>query len=155
MAIVLPKFPFAGLSGGATRQHQRPPRLLIRLVNPSGASGPVQVLPGGELQVEYRLVGTTWGRVRALELSVLWYTEGKGNEDTGLHHFHRLTEDQLPIQQGEEPDRFQVQLPQAPLSYEGSLIKIRWVVRGRLLLSDGGEVLVDRIFRLGPPARSN
>ncbi len=105
--------------------------------------------------MEYRLVGTTWGRVRALELSVLWYTEGKGNEDTGLHHFHRLTEDQLPIQQGEEPDRFQVQLPQAPLSYEGSLIKIRWVVRGRLLLSDGGEVLVDRIFRLGPPARGN
>ena len=41
-------------------------------------------------------------------------------------------------------------LPDGPPSYEGPIVKVRWRVRLRLRYADGGEVLDERPFSLGP-----
>lgn len=86
--------------------------------------------------------------VKALELSVLWYTEGKGEEDLAVHYFQRFeatSEQPLPA----APLRFRVKLPESPLSYAGLIVKIQWCVRLRIFPAIGKEVVVDRPFRLG------
>src|SRR5690606_40819304 len=56
-----------------------------------------------------------------VEISVLWFTEGKGDEDLAVHYFERLTADDVPELNLKELRRFQTILPQSPLSYEGVL----------------------------------
>ena len=51
--------------------------------------------------------------VKDTELSVLWYTEGKGDQDMGVVHLERLWEG-MPQPMGEH--RFSVRLPLVPLS---------------------------------------
>jgi hypothetical protein len=107
--------------------------------------------PGDTLSGSYlppRAVGT----VEAAELSVLWYTEGKGDEDLGVHHFERFGyEDDGPGAARRER-RFSTRLPNTPLSYDGILVKIVWCVRVRLFLDEGGERAVEVPFRLGDVA---
>ena len=47
-----------------------------------------------------------------------------------------------------------MQLPLAPLSYDGSIVQIRWCVRVRLYLPEGKQISFDQPFRVGqvPPA---
>lgn len=59
-----------------------------------------------------------------VELSVLWETSGKGDTDIGVLHFERLANDVGRRQ-------FRVQLPLLPLSYDGTIVKIAWLVRVR------------------------
>ena len=47
--------------------------------------------PGDELHCEYQLDAVDAADVQALEVSVLWHTEGKGDEDLGVHYFERLS----------------------------------------------------------------
>ena len=85
--------------------------------------------------------------VKRVELSVLWRTEGKGDEDFGVHYFERLElEDDVtrPAWQ-----LFTTTLPDSPLSYDGPLVKIRWCVRVRLFLAHGKEVTSEKVFQLG------
>ena len=102
--------------------------------------------PGDVLSGSYRLVGDVTG-LEAVEVSVHWFTEGKGDEDLGVHHFEQRTRADGG---GSAPasGRFTTRLPNSPLSYEGLLIKVRWCVHVRAVLASGqraGEVL----FRLG------
>ena len=46
--------------------------------------------PGETLSGEYWLEPVEPGEVRAMELSILWHTEGKGDEDISVHEFQRV-----------------------------------------------------------------
>jgi hypothetical protein len=105
--------------------------------------------PGGKLEFEYQLDAVEAEEVLAVEASVLWYTEGKGDEDLGVHYFERY--EPHDAEDGDlRPLRKRcVELPHSPLSYDGSLLQVRWCVRVRLYLADGKQTSFDQPFRLG------
>jgi hypothetical protein len=112
--------------------------------------------PGETLAGSYRLEAVAPQEVRAVEVSVLWHTEGKGDEDLAVHDFRRLSvENGDPIDPC-RPGRFGAVLPNSPLSYRGVIVKIRWCVRVRVFLTRGREVVGEIHFRLGKvlPPRS-
>jgi hypothetical protein len=112
--------------------------------------------PGETLTGEYQIDAVEPSELRALELSVLWYTEGKGDEDLGVHHFERRTDEDEEPTPLTELRKFSVALPESPLSYEGVLIKLRWCVRVRVFLKSGRQYFAELPFRLGtvPDARA-
>jgi hypothetical protein len=108
---------------------------------------------GDELVCEYQIDAIECSEIQAVEASVLWLTEGKGEEDLGVHYFER----RLPAD-AEEGDlrplrRFKVQLPNSPLTYDGAIVRIRWCVRLRLFARRGKEYVLEYPFTLGavPP----
>jgi hypothetical protein len=111
---------------------------------------------GETLSGEYWVEAAAPGEVKAIEVSVLWYTEGKGDEDFAVHDFRRITIDEQPGADPRCPGRFSTVLPNSPLSYDGQIMKLRWCVRVRAFLGRGLEVLGQYSFRLGnvPPARA-
>lgn len=127
------------------------PQLEIRLDGDRDSFRPGEILSG-----EYRLDTSDARDIVALEVSVLWHTEGKGDEDLSVHLFKRFDlaggATDVPYHAG----RFSTQLPNAPLSYEGVIVKIRWCVRIRVFDARGKDVVVERPFRLGlvAPART-
>lgn len=84
-----------------------------------------------------------------IELSILWMTEGKGDEDLGVILFQEWSSDQNPFDFS-QPHAFCVQLPRSPLSYDGFLIKIRWLTRLRVRWGKSEEVLTEESFQLAP-----
>jgi hypothetical protein len=98
--------------------------------------------PGERLEARYTVEGTEDLAVQAVERSVLWYTEGKGEEDLGVHWFERLPDPPLA-------GSFACQLPPSPLSYEGLIVKIRWCVRIRLFFSGGRDFVSEHAFDVG------
>jgi hypothetical protein len=112
--------------------------------------------PGEPLAGEYWVESAAPGEVKAIEVSVLWYTEGKGDEDFAVHEFQRVAIDERPGADPRCPGRFSTVLPHSPLSYDGQILKLRWCVRVRAFLARGREVLGQYSFRLGnvPPARA-
>jgi hypothetical protein len=110
--------------------------------------------PGAGLSVRYQVRGVGPDLVRAIEQSIVWYTEGKGEEDLAVHTFERLAE---PAARAAVVDggRFSATLPPSPLSYEGVIVKIRWCARVRLFFSGGRDYVSEHEFVVGriPPAR--
>lgn len=111
--------------------------------------------PGDVLSGEYQVESLRWIEPTAVELSVLWYTEGQGEEDLAVHYFERvdaLAQAGLDLRR---PRRFNSRLPYSPLSYQGVIVKIRWCVRVRVFLQRGKELVGEIPFQLGnlPPAR--
>jgi hypothetical protein len=111
--------------------------------------------PGEVLAGFYQVDAVDPKDLKAVEVSVLWFTEGKGDEDLAIHYFERLTADDVPALSLHEMRRFQTILPNSPLSYEGILVKICWCVRVRVFLRTGRDFIAERPFRLGavPPAQ--
>ncbi len=105
--------------------------------------------PGDTLAGQYRMAAVEREAIRAVEISVLWYTDGKGDEDLGVHHFRRLSAEQGDCTDPRRPARFAATLPASPLSYDGLIVKVRWCVRVRVFLKAGKEVVGERLFRLG------
>lgn len=106
-------------------------------------------LPGDELVCEYQIDAVDPTDLQAVEASVLWYTEGKGEEDLGVHYFER----RIPTE-SEDGDlrpmrRFRTRLPNSPLSYQGAICSVRWCVRIRLFLKRGREMYFDYPFTMG------
>lgn len=104
--------------------------------------------PGETLAGRFRWDVVHPDKVNSVEMSILWYTEGKGDEDCGVHYFEEHTIG------GHPPQRvawrpFSTKLPNSPLSYDGPLIKIRWCVRVRVFLETGKDVVGEKHFRLG------
>ena len=125
----------------------------------------------------FRVVDAQPDEINRLEFSVLWYTEGKGDEDLGVHFFlpihagngfetvssdscdHSVVgEKSAPcVKRMSESEEltffFCVPLPASPLSYYGKIVKIHWCVRVRLFLKNGRETKSERIFTIGkiPP----
>lgn len=90
--------------------------------------------------------------VRSAELSVVWYTAGKGEEDLGVHYFQRFaTEGPDAVDLGRRRE-FRTLLPEAPLSYDGLIVKICWCARLRLFLARGRQHVVEACFQLGEVA---
>ncbi len=86
--------------------------------------------------------------IDGLEASVMWYTEGKGDEDLNVHHFRRWSDSQLTELDLGQSHGFQCSLPLTPLSYEGTLLRIRWCVRLRLFCSVGRDSVAQVPFQL-------
>jgi hypothetical protein len=108
--------------------------------------------PGERLSGAYRLESIPRDEVKTVEVSVLWHTDGKGDEDLAVHDFwRRSVEDDAggPIQIA---GRFETVLPNSPMSYEGAILKIRWCVRVRVFLTRDREVVGETRFRLGEVA---
>ena len=119
------------------------PLISIRLDRPQRA---YQV--GETIHCQYQVDRVELSQLQAVEASLLWYTEGKGEEDLGVHYFQRN------IPTADEPDiralrQFQAMLPGSPLSYEGIIIKIQWCARVRVFLQDGTTYTQDQAFLLG------
>jgi hypothetical protein len=111
--------------------------------------------PGETLSGEYWIELSDDRELKAVEASVLWHTEGKGDEDMAVQEFWRRdVADGRPIEP-DQPQPFHTVLPNSPLSYEGQIIKLRWCVRVRAFPNRGKEIVGERTFQLGdvPPVR--
>ncbi|MDZ4851060.1 MAG: hypothetical protein SGI77_17370 [Pirellulaceae bacterium] len=106
-------------------------------------------MPGDELVFQYKLVSIDPTAILAIEASVVWFTEGKGNEDLGVHFFQRLTREAITDRDFSQPQLISTLLPESPISYEGRLLKIRWCIRVRLYLNDGTDLVAQEPFYLG------
>jgi hypothetical protein len=127
------------------------PTIVIRLDGNGRTYRPQEVLAG-----EYWFPSLPACQVKAIEVSVLWYTEGKGDEDLAVHEFWRHDVEAGNLSDLDQPERFQTTLPNSPLSYDGQIVKLRWCVRVRAFLHRGKEVLGEKTFRLGdvPPLKA-
>lgn len=105
--------------------------------------------PGDVLECECTVTAPESTDVQAVETSVLWRTEGKGEEDLGVHFFDRRSK--ADVRDGDLGTlfRFKTQLPSTPLSYDGRLIKIIWGIRICVFYDRGKEFRHDQPFCLG------
>ncbi len=126
------------------------PEIIIRLDENGRAYA-----PGATLSGEYRVEALEAQTLQAIEVSVLWYSEGKGDEDLAVHEFWRKDADSGDLGDPRRPHRFSTTLPQSPLSYDGQIVKIRWCVRVRVIFRRGRDLVAQKLFRLGdvPPAK--
>ena len=104
--------------------------------------------PGQPLDVRYEIDGLGGERPTAIEQSVLWYTEGKGEEDLGVHFFNRITAREA-LEPAAAAGSFATVLPASPLSYEGLIVKIRWCVRIRIFFAGGRDFVSEHTFDVG------
>ena len=105
--------------------------------------------PGETISGEVRLESFDLEEIKATEVSVLWYTEGKGDEDLDVREFRRISADDLNWTEFRRPYRFETVLPNSPLTYDGVILKIRWCVRMRVFPKRGREIVDERTFVLG------
>lgn len=106
-------------------------------------------MPGERISGRFKLESFDPNEVKAVEFSVLWHTEGKGDEDMDVHEFRRIENDDRNWAAFRRPDQFETVLPLSPLSYEGQIVKIRWCVRVRVFPRRGREVVNELPFVLG------
>lgn len=120
------------------------PRVRILLNGDRAAFLPDEMLLG-----EYQVEATATDEIEACELSVLWYTEGTGDEDLLVHFFDRISSSDVSPSELLRPRPFSTRLPKSPLSYEGQIVKIRWCVRARAFFQRGKAALAECPFTLG------
>jgi hypothetical protein len=110
--------------------------------------------PGEGVVVRYTIQGLGDERLRAVEHSILWYTEGKGEEDLGIQFFDRVAGEPAATT-ADGAVSFGTRLPASPLSYEGVIVKIRWCARIRLFFVAARDFVSEHVFEMGtlPPAR--
>ena len=104
---------------------------------------------GDELVAEYQIDAVEPADIQAVEASVLWQSEGKGEEDIGVHFFERRLPGDAEGGDLRPMRRVRTRLPNSPLSYRGAILSIRWCVRLRLFLRRGREYVMEQPFSLG------
>ena len=109
--------------------------------------------PGDRLECEYQVDAVQPLDIQAVEASVMWFTEGKGDEDFGVHYFERYTPSDAIDGDLRHLHLLRTDLPNSPLSYNGAIVKIRWCVRVRLFWGRRKETYVDRFFLLAAAPR--
>lgn len=105
--------------------------------------------PGETLAGHYSIVSVQAEDIKAVEASVLWHTEGKGDEDMAVHEFWGKD---LGTDFGFDPTKavhLETTLPNSPLSYDGQIVKLRWCVRVRVFLARGKDIMGEKTFQLG------
>lgn len=117
----------------------------IRLDSPEG-----QYQPGDNLAGTYRIAGAS--EPQSVEISVYWFTEGKGDEDVGVAFFEKRVADDANGPTPQAQGMFSTPLPDSPLSYDGVIVKVRWCVRVRSVALDGTQAVGSVEFRLGDVA---
>ena len=105
--------------------------------------------PGEILECEYQIDAVDVDELQAVEASILWYTEGKGDEDMAVHYFERRVPADVEDGNLRELRRFKTQLPNSPLTYQGAIVKIRWCARVRAFLKRGKQIFFEQPFQLG------
>jgi len=120
------------------------PRIILVLEDHSRIYGSGDALAG-----RWNLEGVSATDVRAVELSVLWFTEGKGDEDMSVHFFERVEPQNGQCVDFRQPRPFSTMLPNSPLSYRGEIVKICWCVRVRVFMVRGKELILEVPFQLG------
>jgi hypothetical protein len=120
------------------------PAITIRLDSTAG-----EYQPGERLGGHFMAEGAVPWPVRSAELSILWYTAGKGEEDFAVHFFERFVDEPGRPLDLRLPHRFATQLPPSPLSYGGRIVKVCWCVRLRIYPQQGPDVLQETHFQLG------
>lgn len=101
---------------------------------------------GQLLHASWRVGRIEQSELESVEVTILWSTDGKGDEDIGVHHFERFQSDQWTTHPPSQPRELQCRLPAAPLSYTGRLICIQWCIRVRAFLTDGREIVTEQPF---------
>jgi hypothetical protein len=119
------------------------PRIRLSLGDHSRIYHPSEMLCG-----QFSLDGAAH-EVRAVELSVLWHTDGKGDEDMSVHFFERFEPAADEAIDFRQPRPFSTALPNSPLSYDGLIVKIRWCVRVRAFFARGKDLTLEVPFQLG------
>jgi len=109
--------------------------------------------PGDWFECEYQIDAVEPSEIQALEASVMWFTEGKGDEDLGVHYFERSRPSDAIDGDLRQLHLLQCRLPPSPLTYNGTILKIRWCVRVRLFWGRGRDTFADRMFQLLPRPR--
>lgn len=105
--------------------------------------------PAGEtLRWEFQIDAVKKDELQAVETSVLWYSEGKGEPELGVHYFQRHVKAESPDGDLRCLRRCQTVLPNSPLSYNGTLLKIEWCIRVRGFLTNGKTFVHDQPFKL-------
>lgn len=105
--------------------------------------------PGDLLRGSFVVDQADANEVRGAELSVMWHTVGKGEEDIGVHYFQRFATDGPDAVDLSRRREFRTLLPAAPLSYDGVIVKVCWCARLRLFLARGRQHVVEAPFQLG------
>lgn len=108
--------------------------------------------PGEQLTGNYRLAAWREAGLTAVELSVLWYTTGQGEEDFFVCHFERKKQAALPARTDETPHQFEMTLPASPLSHNGQIVKVCWAVRLRGFFPKGKQRVLEEAFWLSLPS---
>jgi hypothetical protein len=144
VATVLPKLSSRRLSARGTLTGRAEPALGLRLLNLQHG-----LLPGEQLEFEYSIQRVSAQLIDRIEVSVVWVTEGKGSEDIGVHYFESRARAELVKQPLNRARMVSTTLPNAPLSFEGRLFRIRWYIRLRLFLANGREISAEQPFYLG------
>ncbi len=144
MAVVLPSFSSRRVSAKRGLALRAEPAIGLRLLSLQNAIEPCE-----SLELEYCVKRVSLEQIDRLELSIVWFTEGKGTEDIGVHHFESFTPEEISPDGLGQPVRLSTTLPAGPLSYEGKLFQIRWCVRLRLFLTNGREITNEQPFYLG------
>jgi hypothetical protein len=85
---------------------------------------------------------------RTIELSVLWFTEGKGDEDLTVVYFREWNTPE-DLREWTRPVALSLPLPLTPHSYNGVLLRIHWEARLRMQPQHGAELRAQQRFRLG------
>ena len=99
--------------------------------------------PGDTLRGTLQWMGDR--ALEAVELRLLWYTEGRGDQDVGVARTLRI---EAPAAVGSSP--FELEAPGGPYSCSGRLVSIRWALeavtkpasdtaRTELVLAPGGR----------------
>ena len=125
------------------------------LISMSFVGGRRAYEPANELEFEYQIDAVAADALHAVEASVLWHTDGKGDEDMAVHYFERRVQGAADSLDLRNLRRFRTVLPNSPLSYNGIIIKIRWCVRVRVFLRGGKEYVQQLQFQLGTLPRAS
>jgi hypothetical protein len=95
--------------------------------------------------IEGALHWTLDSAVEALELRLVWHTQGKGDTDVSVEDTRRF---EAPSPAGSESFRFA--LPEAPYSFSGKLISLSWMLE---LVVLPGEDAAQIEFVLAPSGK--
>jgi hypothetical protein len=104
---------------------------------------------GETLTGRYRLPPEIAATARSVEIVVAWNSEGKGNDDRGIQCRQTRTTREYKLFDSSGIGAFSVELPMAPLSYAGIIVKINWSVHVRIEVAHGEAFDESRWFRLG------
>jgi hypothetical protein len=117
------------------------------MIQISTEGGRIAFEPGESIRgrVEWFSEGAPSDGIDALEVRLLWYTEGRGDQDVGLANSRRI--ERLP---GVGAQDFEFELPSGPYSCSGRLISIVWAIEASIF----PERAVSRLeFILAPAGR--
>jgi hypothetical protein len=109
---------------------------------------PAVYRPGDVLRFDYQIDAVEANDVSAIEASLLWLTEGKGDEDLGVHFFERRVPGDVADGDLRPLHTCDVTLPNSPLTYDGQILQVRWLVRVRFFAKGGKEFCVEKPFVL-------